>query len=300
MDLNRAAIFAAVVDAGGFTAAARKLGMPKTTVSKKVGDLEAQLGVRLLNRTTRAVSLTEAGTRLHAHCQQALHQMEVAEREVQALQSEPEGLLRIGAPSAIGVRFLLPIIADVMARYPGLRISLVAVNDETERVDDALDVLIWPGTLRQTVHAVRLVARVEIGLYASETYLKAHGVPKIPSALERHQVVAFTQSLVGGRFAWRLTSSRSSIQVVPEAPPRFLSNDAGAVMAATIAGQGIGALPVGYINQSPEAADLVRLLPKWQAAQTELNAFFRDGSSSSLKTRLFLNAVGRWFSENPA
>jgi DNA-binding transcriptional LysR family regulator len=87
MDLNRAAIFSAVADVSSFTAAARKLGLPKTTVSKKVSDLEAELGVRLLNLTTRAVSLTEAGMKLHAHCQLALRHMEIAEREVQALQS---------------------------------------------------------------------------------------------------------------------------------------------------------------------------------------------------------------------
>ncbi|MFM2098920.1 MAG: hypothetical protein RLZZ366_459 [Pseudomonadota bacterium] len=297
MDLNRAAIFASVVDANGFTAAARKLRLPKTTVSKRVSDLEAELGIRLLNRTTRSLSLTEAGTKLYAHCRQAIQTMETAEREVQALQSEPEGLLRIGAPSAIGVRFLLPLIADLMLQYPALRISLIAINDDSGLNEDQLDVLIWPGVLRQTMHAVRLVGRVEIGLYASRAYLEAHGAPAVPSALETHKVVAFTQSLSGDRFVWQLRNGGSQIEVVPEFEPRFLSNDAVAIMAATLAGQGIGALPVGYVNGSPEAASLVRLLPQWQAAEIELNAFFRDGSSSSLKTRLFLDFVSGWFQE---
>jgi LysR family transcriptional regulator, regulator for bpeEF and oprC len=144
MDFNRAAIFAAVVDANGFTAAARKLRLPKTTISKRVSDLEAELGIRLLNRTTRSLSLTEAGAKLYAHCRQALQTMEIAEREVHALQSEPEGLIRIGAPSAIGVRFLLPLIADLMAQYPALRISLIAINDDSGLNEDQLDVLIWP------------------------------------------------------------------------------------------------------------------------------------------------------------
>jgi DNA-binding transcriptional LysR family regulator len=160
-----------------------------------------------------------------------------------------------------------------------------------------LDVLIWPGVLRQTMHAVRLVGRVEIGLYASRAYLEENGTPAIPSALETHKVVAFTQSLSGDRFVWQLRNGGSQIEVVPEFEPRFLSNDAVAIMAATLAGQGIGALPVGYVNGSPEAASLVRLLPQWQAAEIELNAFFRDGSSSSLKTRLFLDFVSGWFQE---
>jgi LysR family transcriptional regulator, regulator for bpeEF and oprC len=297
MDLNRAAIFAAVVEAQGFTAAARKLRLPKTTVSKRVSDLEAELGIRLLNRTTRSLSLTEAGAKLYAHCRQAIQTMETAEREVQALQSEPEGLLRIGAPSAIGVRFLLPLIADFMAHYPALRISLIAINDDSGLKDDQLDVLIWPGVLQQAMHAVRLVGRVEIGLYASRAYLAAHGTPAVPSALETHKVVAFTQSLSGDRFVWHLRSGGSQIEVVPEFEPRFLSNDAVAIMAATLGGQGIGALPVGYVNGSPEAASLVRLLPQWQAAEIELNAFFRDGRSSSFKTRLFLDFVSGWFRE---
>ena len=295
MDLNRAALFVHVVDAGGFSAAARKLGMPKTTISKKVGDLESELGVRLLNRTTRHVSLTEAGTRLYTHCQQAMRQMDVAERELQALQSEPEGLLRVGAPSAIGVRFLLPIINDMMSQHPGLRVTLLAVNDDVDGIDDTLDVLIWPGVLRQNVHAVRLVAQVEIGLYASRNYIATVGEPRIPSDLEGHNVVAFTQALSGGRFSWTLTRGRTTVSVIPETPPRFLSNDAVAVMAATATGQGVGALPVGYVERSPEEEGLVRILPEWQAAQIELNAFFRDGSASSAKTRLFLDFITRWF-----
>jgi DNA-binding transcriptional LysR family regulator len=297
MDLNRAAIFAAVVEAQGFTAAARKLRLPKTTISKRVSDLEAELGIRLLNRTTRSLSLTEAGAKLYAHCRQAIQTMETAEREVQALQSEPEGLLRIAAPSAIGVRFLLPLIADFMAHYPALRISLIAINDDSGLKDDQLDVLIWPGVLQQAMHAVRLVGRVEIGLYASRAYLEEHGTPAVPSALETHKVVAFTQSLSGDRFVWQLRSGGSQIEVIPELAPRFLSNDAVAIMAATLGGQGIGALPVGYVNGSPESASLARLLPKWQAGEIELNAFFRDGSSSSLKTRLFLDFVSGWFQE---
>jgi LysR family transcriptional regulator, regulator for bpeEF and oprC len=295
MNLNRAAMFAHVVDAGGFSAAARKLGVPKTTISKRVGDLETELGVRLLNRTTRQVSLTEAGTRLYAHCQQALRQMDLAEREVKALQSEPEGLLRVGAPSAIGVRFLLPLIIDMMDQYSGLRVSLIAVNDDVHGIDDSIDVLIWPGVLRQNVHAVRLVAQVEIGLYASKAYVDSIGAPRAPSELEGHNVVAFTQAFSGGRFSWELNRGRTSVTVKPEAPPRFLSNDAVAIMAATCAGQGIGALPVGYVDQSPEGTALIRVLPEWQAAQIELNAFFRDGSASSAKTRLFLDLITRWF-----
>ncbi len=300
MDLNRATIFAAVAQAKGFTAAARKLGMPKTTVSKKVSDLESELGVRLLNRTTRTVSLTEAGERLFAHCQTALRQMEQAEREVQALQSEPDGLLRIGAPSAIGVRFLLPIIADLMARHSGLRVSLIAVNDDVDLVEDNLDVLIWPGVLARSAHAVRLVTWIEIGLYASHDYLAANGTPEVPSTLETHNVVAFTQSLTNGRFVWELSRGRTRIEVHPQAPPRFMSNDAVAILAATLAGQGIGALPVGYVNRSPEAKTLVRMLPEWKAGEIELNAFFRDGSSVSLKTKLFLDFVADWFRADQA
>lgn len=295
MDLNRAAMFAHVVDAGGFSAAARKLGVPKTTISKRVADLETELGVRLLNRTTRHISLTEAGTRLHTHCQQAMRLMETAEQEVHALQREPEGLLRVGAPSAIGVRFLLPLIVDLDALYPRLRVSLIAVNDDVNGIDDTLDVLIWPGIPRRNLHAVRLVAQVDIGLYASKDYIDGFGMPKAPSALTGHQVVAFTQSLSGEHFSWELTRSQTTVKVTPLSPPKFMSNDASAILAATCAGQGIGALPIGYVDRSPEASSLVRILPEWRAGQIALNAFFRDGSASSAKTRVFLDSITRWF-----
>lgn len=295
MDLNRAAMFAHVVDAGGFSAAARKLGVPKTTISKKVSDLENELGVRLLNRTTRHVSLTEAGARLHAHCEQALRQMELAEREVQALQSEPEGVLRVGAPSAIGGRFMLPLIIDLMTQYPKLQVTMIAVNDDVNGIDETLDVLIWPGHLHQSFHAVRLVAQAEVGLYASSGYIEAFGKPTKPAALEGHQVVAFTQALSGGQFSWNLKRAGTSAKVIPSSPPKFMSNDAGAILAATCAGLGISALPVGYVDRSPDTASLVRLLPGWNATPIEVNAFYRDGNASSAKTRLFLDFVTRWF-----
>lgn len=295
MDLNRAAIFARVVEANGFSAAARLLGMPKTTVSKRVAELETELGVRLLNRTTRRLSLTEAGARVHAHCLLAIGHMAAAEREARAMQEQPRGMLVVGAPAPIGVAFLMPAITAFMAEHPGIAVTYLSVDDVPGPGDDRVDVLVWAGPDAPPGHAVRLVANVEIALYASVAYLAANPAPTVPGELQHHQAVVFTQSLAAGRFAWVLGRGDEAVIVEPAAAPRFRSNDAGAILAAVAADVGIGGLPVRFVEAVAPPGRLVRLLLDWRVAPIELKALYRDGSSSSLKTRLFLAFVEAWF-----
>lgn len=297
MDMNAAAVFARVVEANGFSAAARLLDIPKTTVSKKVGDLEAELGMRLLNRTTRALSLTEAGARVYAHILEALRHMAAAEREARAIAEEPAGLLTIAAPGALGVPFVVPLIAAFMARYPAIEIAYLSVDHAVDLGEERIDVMIWPGEHPRGPHVVP-VAQVEIALYASADYLARHGAPRVPADLARHAVVAFTQAIHGRRFAWVLRRGGASTEVVSTAPIRFRSNDPGAILAAVAAGHGIGALPVRFVGHGTEGAGLVPVLRGWLIPPIVLSALYRDGSAASMKARLFIAFVADWFRSN--
>lgn len=293
MDLNRAMVFARVVEAKGFSAAARQLGIPKASVSKKIADLEAELGIRLLNRTTRSVAATEAGLRLYQHCVEAIRQLAVGEREVRALQQAPQGMLTIAAPGAIAVNFLLPTINAFMNAYPGVQMTLVSVNDVVEPPGEGIDVLVCVGTSPPAGHSVRLVARVELALYASASYLESAGLPHQPRDLATHDIVAFTQSFRGSRFTWQLHNANAQVEIVPSRQPRFRSDDPAAVLGAIAAGQGIGVLPVRFAEHVDAGRTLERVLPGWCAPPTGIHALVAD--TSSLKTRLFLDLVAEWF-----
>jgi DNA-binding transcriptional LysR family regulator len=294
MDMTRAVVFAKVVEAQGFSAAGRLLAMPKTTVSKKVSDLEAELGVRLLNRTTRSVSLTEAGSRVYTHCLAAIRHMDAAEREARLLQNEPEGLLTIAAPGAIGVPFLLPALTAFMERYPAVQVTLLSMNELVDLERERIDVMIWAGATMPIGHSVKLVASAELGLYASRAYVELHGTPTMPDTLSAHRVVGFSHSVVGvSRPVWHLQRGDETVEVTPAAPPRFRSNDRTAVLAAIIAGYGVCGSPTRLVEQHPERDKLVRVLPEWRIAPVDLNAVFPD--ASSLKIRLFIDFVVDWF-----
>ena len=293
MDMNAAAIFARVVEAGGFSAAARLLAVPKTTVSKKVSDLEAELGVRLLNRTTRRLSLTEAGARAHGPIVAALRLMEQAERETRAAQHELSGRLTIAAPGGLGVPFLMPLIIAFMEQHPAVEIAHLSIDSPVDLGSERIDLMIWPGHPRIDAHAVPIAA-VEIALYASQNYLARYGSPRTPRELESHAVVAFSQA-IGRQFVWHLQGSPGEVTIEPKAAIRFRSNDPGAILASIGAGQGIGALPIRFVDHLGAKQGIVRVLPEWLVPALSLYALDRDGSAASLAARRFKGFVTDWF-----
>jgi DNA-binding transcriptional LysR family regulator len=145
MDLNEIVVFARVVQAGSFTRAARELGMPKSTVSRKVAELEERLGSRLLQRTTRKLSLTDVGRTYHEHCARIVSELEEAERAVSSLQGKPRGLLRVTAP--VNMSFLGPIIGDYLKRYPEVQLELFCTQRSVDLVEERYDVGIRAGSL---------------------------------------------------------------------------------------------------------------------------------------------------------
>jgi DNA-binding transcriptional LysR family regulator len=187
-------VFVAVIENGGFSAAARALGVSKSAVSKRINQLESHLGMRLLHRTTRRLSLTEAGERYYEHAIQALSAAGKAEDAVAELQGEPQGKLKISSPMSFGRLHLAPLIPKFMQRYPKLQIDLVMDDKNIDLVAAGIDVAIRAGDMPDSTLIARKLAPLRQVLCASPTYILRYAMPVTPSELCEHNCILFSYS----------------------------------------------------------------------------------------------------------
>ncbi|WP_263866297.1 LysR family transcriptional regulator [Thalassolituus oleivorans] len=192
-DLNEMAIFVHVVEAGSFTGAAKNLGLPKSTVSRKITQLEERLGVRLIQRTTRSLRLTDTGSAYYNHCARILGEIEEANIAVTQMQSTPTGTLRITAPVLFGSTVLSGLIADFMDDHPQVQIDLVLTDQRLDLVQDGIDVAFRVGQLEDSSLIGRHLGDARAILCASPEYVKKHGAPKHPSELQEHTLMTASQ-----------------------------------------------------------------------------------------------------------
>ncbi|MBB4289861.1 DNA-binding transcriptional LysR family regulator [Rhizobium leguminosarum] len=238
LDLNDIMIFARVIEAGSFTAAARLLGMPKTTVSRRIATLERELGVRLLQRTTRSLNLTDAGRLYYEESSQALRTIEGANLRLAEARAEPAGTIRISAPVGFGGPFLQEAIFDFLSTYPKTRVELRLTDDRLNLVENGIDLAFRTGILEDSTLIARKLGSTHRILCASPEYIARCGTPDHPADLTRHDCVIAGQS---AHTPWLLEGphGRETVSV----SGRFAANEMQAVMAAAIAGYGIAQLP---------------------------------------------------------
>jgi DNA-binding transcriptional LysR family regulator len=270
-------LFATVVREGSFTRAARQLGITKQTASERVGKLEQQLGVRLLERTTRHLRLTDAGAPYYERCAAIAAQIEEAESEVQQLQSEPVGLLRVSAPVLFGRRFLGPIIAQLMARYPRVRVEVVLADRRVQLIDEGIDVAIRVGALDDSSLAARKLSDGHIYYVASPAFVRRAGLsPDLRDA-----------RCIGMRSfeTWSLGGERFKIE------PVLVVNDLEIGCEAAIAGIGIARLPSLVCREAVEAGALRILYGAEAAMVTPVHAVYPSRQYLPAKARVFLEAL---------
>lgn len=214
--LDDMALFAAVVRAGSFTAAARALGQPLSSVSRRLQQLEAALGTRLLERTTRSLRMTEAGQVFYQHCQQLVAQADEAERALQRLKAEPSGHLRMALPFSVDDSWATTVLTAFLAKYPKITVEVILRPGGVDPGDDTMDVLFAYGPRPETHHPVIQLGTPHIGLFASPRYLQRAGVPQLPADLAQHDMVQLTTlpievysppALQGLRLNYRLTTN---------------------------------------------------------------------------------------------
>src|SRR3546814_776003 len=212
-DLNDTLVFVKVVELGSFTAAARTLHLPKTTVSRKVHELEERLGAQLLHRTTRKLGLTEAGNIYFKHCQRIARDLDEAESAVGELQGGPRGWLRVTATHAVGNFWIAPLLGEFHARHPEVRVELLLSNDNLDIIAGEIDVAMRVGTLADSNLAARRLSVLHTAVYATPSYVERFGEPLHPDDLVHHRALAQTNHRSASTFAWTLgdgTSPRST------------------------------------------------------------------------------------------
>ena len=293
--LDGIAAFVRVVDSGSFSAAARRLNVSKSAVSAHVQRLEDRLGVRLLNRTTRRLSLTEAGAAYYRHCARILAEAEAAEQAASALQREPRGTLRISAPDSFGWMHVAPAVPAFLKRYPELGIDINLSLAFVNLVDEGLDLAIRIGTLEDSALVVRTLASSRQVLCAAPAYLAEHGTPREPNDLVDHNCLCADLPTWGN--VWRLAGKDGETRVTVDGS--FRSNNAEMLRAAALDGIGIAALPTWVVSEQLRSGALQRVLTAWEAPVNTIYAVYPGNRLMSMKVRAFVDHLARHFGRPP-
>ena len=287
-DLNETLIFVKVVELGSFIAAANALGLPKTTVSRKVQELEQRLGAQLLHRTTRRLGLTEAGAVYHEHCQRIAHELEEAESAVSQLQGGPRGWLRFTVPYSVGIAWITPLLGDFHELHPEIRIDMVLTgSDKVDLIGDGADLALHLGSLPDSSLSARKLATFRTQIFASPDYIAEHGEPLHPSDLLHHKVLAITNQRHTGRMTWGLCNGTECGDYPVD--PLFVANDPSVLIGALACGGGLMLSSDVTMKPLVQSGAVRRVLAGWVGADLELNAVFLGGRMLSPKVRAFVD-----------
>jgi len=294
---ENAKVFVAVVEAGGFTPAAERLGLSRAAASKHVQQLEERLGARLLERTTRRVSVTESGRVFYDQCRRILTDLEDAERAASELHNEPRGELRVTAPTNFGLAEIGSAVADLIAAYPRLHINLTFNDRVTDPIEGGYDVAISVDRPRGTASSliVRKLNTSRRILCASPDYLARRGAPKKPEDLNSHDCLCY--SYVDPPDEWHL-AGRSGERVVKVSGP-IVTSHRQVLRTAAVRGLGIAYGPVIFFHDDMSAGRLVRVLPQYQLPDATIYAVYPAARQLSAKVKAFNDFMARYFAENP-
>ena len=284
-------VFVAVVENDGFSAASRALGISKSAVSKRINQLEDHLGVRLLHRTTRKLSLTEAGERYFEHAAQALTAAGQAEDAVTELQGEPQGKLKISSPMSFGRLHVAPLIPIFMKRYPKILIDLVMDDRNIDLVAEGFDVAIRSGDMPASTLIARKLAPLRQVLCASPDYIDRYDMPVTPSELSERNCILFSYS--GDANEWTLNKGGKSEAVLVSGSYRV--NNSEAILVALREGIGIGRLPTFVAGPDLREGNLVRILESYHIPDHTFYAVFPERQYLPAKVRAFLDFSINYF-----
>jgi DNA-binding transcriptional LysR family regulator len=299
MDLNRIATFARVVEAGSFTAAAEALGVRKSSVSRAVSALEAALGIRLLQRTTRRLSLTDAGRAYYQRARDALASLEEAQQAAAALGAAPRGLVRITAPTDLGAG-IAPVLATFLRAHPAVRVEVSLTPRLVDLVKEGFDLAVRAGPLLDSSLLARKLADTELGLFAAPAYLARAGRPRRLADLTRHECVLYRA--MGGAARWRLSGPRGEEEVAVRG--QVEGDEFAFVRAVVEAGQGIAFAPVGMFAPAVEARAVERVLPSFAHRTAPVHVVWPSRSfepaAVSLLREALVAALPRWIGQQLA
>lgn len=284
MDLNEAVVFVKVVQVGSFSAAARQLGLPTSTVSTRIARLEKRLGITLLQRTTRRLHLTEAGAAYYHHASLGLGYMLEAEAAIDEARKQPQGRLKVTAPADMGDDLLGGLIERTQREYPALEMELLLTDRFVDLVAEGIDAAIRAGELQDSSLVARSLGSIRWGLFASRDYLKQAPPLDEPQHLHAHHCLQFTPM---GRDGWDLRNGRSHITI--PLTGRTIANSIGVVHAMAANGLGVGLLPTFTCKPGLAAENLVRVLPDWQGRADPIHLVYPRQRFMPPKLRAFID-----------
>jgi DNA-binding transcriptional LysR family regulator len=267
-DFEGLAVFAKVVEARSFAAAATELGLSKATVSKAVSRLEAKVGTRLFNRTSRRLALTDAGRKLADRAARILQDGEAAENEALSQSVTPRGLVRLAAPMSFGVLHVAPLIPDFLRAYPDVSVDLHLSDAMVDVIGEGFDAALRIATLPDSSLIARRLCTVQPYIVAAPSYLKAHGTPNHPLRLAEHACLSYAYQQSPD--TWRFTNAKGEAATVRPAGPLRVNNG-DAMLPALIAGVGIGLLPDFIVQPALDDGRLVTLLKDWPLPASALH-----------------------------
>lgn len=286
-DLNDTLIFVKVVELGSFIAAAKALRLPKTTVSRKVQELEQRLGAQLLHRTTRKLGLSEAGSVYYEHCQRIARELEEAESAVGQLQGGPRGWLRFSAPYSAGIAWIAPLLGEFHARHPEVRVEMSLSNEQVDLIDGEIDLALRIGNLPDSNLVARRLAVFRTQVYASPSYIERHGEPLHPDDLQHHRTLAMQKSRRNGSYYWQLGDGDGRAEYGID--PILVASDPAALKGALLCGEGLMLASDVTVKAYAEKGMVQRVLAGWTGPDLDFNAVFPRGHVTSPKVRAFVD-----------
>lgn len=288
-------VFVAVAEQGGFSAALERLSVSRAAISKHVADLEAELGGRLLHRTTRKVSLTDAGQAYYEKCKEILAAVEDADCIVSGLTSTPKGLLRINAPMSFGHRQMGPMVAAFQQRYPEIRIEMILADRQVDMVEEAFDVTVGITQPADSSLVARKISPCRFLLAASRQYLDSHGQPESPDDLSHHNCLTYTY---GPRTkSWSFYRDDQDYKIPISGS--FHSNNGDLLCSAAEQGNGVVLLPTFILCDAIKEGKLIPLLPRYRIRPVGIYAVFPSSRLLSAKVRLWVDYMVDQLGEHP-
>lgn len=288
--------FVKVVASGSYAEAARRLGLTRSAVSKAVMELEQQLGARLLDRTTRRVTPTEAGLAYYERCIAILAQVDETEAQISRLHDEPKGVLKINAPMSFGTLYLGDAVADFMVRYSDLKVELNLTDRFIDPLEEGVDVTVRIGALVDSSLIARRISPARVVIVASPDYLKKHGTPQSPAELTNHRCLSYGHTTSMQR--WHLRENGRPISV--SIGSCLSSNNGDALRDAAVKGIGIAQLPTFIVGKDIAENRLQVVLPAYEPDDLTIHALYAPNRYLAAKTRVFIDFLVDRFGKTPS
>jgi DNA-binding transcriptional LysR family regulator len=286
-------VFAGVVDAGSFVRAADELAVSKAAVSRVVADLEARLGVRLLHRTTRRLSLTGEGEVFHLRCKELLAAVQEAESEVTERSGRAVGTLKVTAPVTFGLLHLAPLWPGFLAAHPELALEVNLSDRQVDLVEEGVDLAVRIARLESSSLVSRQLSSTRLVLCASKRYLRAKGTPRQPQDLAQHDVLAYSLLAMGD--AWEFEGPQGAVTV--RVNPRVRTNSGDTCRAMALRGAGIILQPMFMVQEDLKSGALVELLPKYRSIEFGIYAVYPSRKHVLPKVRLLIDYLAQSFAK---